>query len=67
MRPVGQVQPGLTPLDAAENQVANRIEADGVQIERMHGGGDFGQREGLEQPQHLDVLSGGALEEPRFQ
>jgi hypothetical protein len=50
MRPVGQVKPRRAALNTAEQQMAHGIEGDGVQPQRLFdGGGDFGQRKGLQQ------------------
>ena len=44
------------------------IEADRVQRKRLlDGGGDFFEREGLQQPQYLDVLAAGVLAQSRLQ
>jgi hypothetical protein len=47
--------------------MANSIEADRAQLKRLlNGSSDLGKREGLQQPQHLDVLPGSMLVEPRL-
>jgi hypothetical protein len=45
-----------------------RRRSDGVQPQGIFdGAGHFGQREGLQQPQQLDVLAGGMLRQARFE
>ena len=42
--------------------MAHRIKAERVQRQRLlDGGGDLGKWKGLQEPQHLDVLSGSVL------
>jgi len=68
VRPVGHIQPRRSSLDAAEYQVPHGIEADRVQRERLiDGGRDLCEWEGLQQPQHLDVLAGSVLAQSRLQ
>jgi hypothetical protein len=60
--PVGRIETRWAMLDAAEHEIAHSIEADSVQLQRVfEGGGDFCQREGLQQAQDLDLLAGGLL------
>ena len=68
MRPVGHIQPRRTPFDTTQHKMAHGIEADRVQGERLlDGSRDFCEREGLQQPQYLDVLAGCVLAQPCFQ
>src|SRR5271169_3093342 len=68
MRPVGQVKPRRAALDATEQKMAHGVEADGAQAQGIFDGACyFRQREGLHQPQHLDILAAGVFFEPRFE
>ena len=68
MRPVGHIQPRRPALDAAQHEMPDGIEADRAQAQGIFDGMSyFFQSEGLQQPQHLDVLAGSVLVEPRFE
>ena len=56
------------PLDAAQNQMLDRIEADDAALDRVtHGGRDVVEREGLHQPQDLHELALARLTHARFE
>jgi hypothetical protein len=57
-----------SPLDPAQNQMLDRIEAYSATLERItHGSGDVGNLEGLHQPQDLDELPLARLTHPPFE
>lgn len=68
MRPVLKIQARRSSLDAAQQQMPHRVEADGVQAQGIFDGRSyFFQCKGLKQSQNLDVLSAGVLVQPGFE
>ena len=55
------------PLDLAQDQVPDRVEADGAHPERgLHRHVQIGEIERLQEPQDLHVLPAAGLEQPRL-
>src|SRR5271157_5548472 len=68
MRVVLEVQPRRSPLDAAQQQMLDGIEANRAQLQSIEDGPlDFLERERLQQTQYLHVLPLAALAQSRFQ
>src|ERR1035437_1612505 len=68
MWPVLHIQPRWPLLDAAQQEVPHRVEADRAQPQSVCDGvADYFECEGLQQSQHLDVLAAARLAESCFQ
>ena len=64
----GQVQPGRAPLDPCQDDLPDRIKADGAELDGLaHRGGDHLLGGDLQQPQHLDELALAAVAHARLQ
>jgi hypothetical protein len=62
------VQPRRSAFDAAQQQMADRIEADRAQQRRLFDGvSDFRESEGLQQAEHLHILTAAVLVESGFE
>jgi hypothetical protein len=59
------VQPGRSSFDPAQQQMLDRVEADGAQLQGVFDGASyFFDGEGLQQAQHLHILPAAVLVEP---
>src|ERR1700688_1469435 len=62
------IQPWRSSFDAAQQQMADGVEADSTQLQSVFDGTSyFRNSEGLDQAQHLHILAASVLVEPGFE